>query len=559
MKNLEEKKELYAKFMRNCGKEDRLNKFSFELLTDKAFRSQMRNSEIWRKKFAELQWTDDCLLDNIDELGESRTICFERFGNRAFILFIPEFSKFRVSVNYEKRSKYIAYSREGHPNVREKASVLYLKSLKNTGLSIPERVSNRLAELFSAKWKAYVESNDYKLHIDHEFERIYSGEQCEGNFHSCMEDRGLWRMYADHTRKECHAAYLTNNDDKVVARAILWDNAQDCDGNTYRYLDRQYSTDCKPELQQILVDMCIAQGKIDLYKPVGCSCSNADNIVNLKGERFKEELSVYLDVDYGDPVCYLDTFKYYNMDDHAAYDYKDDYTHILENTDGELEDNHEGEVYSSVHDCWIDEYEAVYCEDADDYYYEDDEEICYPVDRSGAYLVENCVRTSDTEEWYYFTDNLYYTEDTYEYYAHCDELYYCESDGCWYENTRYLRYSKMHECYIYEDDAIWIEDLEDYDFERNKDEYCVRTDGNYYTKVVTKDDRKWLRAAHTPHVETIDYNGITLFTRTQAIKLKFADNLNADEMIKRYKAAQILLAKDYSEILQSKSIEELIK
>ena len=69
-------------------------------------------------------------------------------------------------------------------------------------------------------WQVYVQGSlpEYTLHVDDNFEKIYSREACEGDFHSCMTGRGLSSFYSDAVKAK--AAYLTNKNDKVIARAL---------------------------------------------------------------------------------------------------------------------------------------------------------------------------------------------------------------------------------------------------------------------------------------------------------------------------------------------------
>ena len=117
------------------------------------------------------------------------------------------------------------------------------------------------------------------LIVNTDFKRIYSSSDCVGCFHSCMVDQDHHYFYRDSV--EAKAAFLVNEDDMVIARAILWPKVFDQDGNVYRYLDRQYATDGNVVLMRALIDELIKAGEIDCYKVPGCGCSDANAIVDI--------------------------------------------------------------------------------------------------------------------------------------------------------------------------------------------------------------------------------------------------------------------------------------
>lgn len=469
----------FERFVRTNGKADRMNKFSFELLRDKDFRKSVRllfscqfgkpcASEYY--DFLNTRWADECLLENINKY----LYIYTGTPGCRLKLTLPGLSNFRLSTTNEvdgngKPKKYtiIAYTKDGHKECRKSASKLYIEAYKYQSKAwnrtIPDKVLNRAAELFALKWEAYAKLYDYTLNIDTDFESIYEVDK----FGSCMTGEGNYTMYNGlHTMGEARACYLTNVEGDIVARAILWTNAKDENGKSYRLLDRCYSLNSDVSLQQVLIDTCIAEGKIDLYKPAGCSCHDNRNIKNVDGSDFKGYLHTYLNIDEDDRVSYMDTFVFYNKNERAAYNYEcDTYTHKLDTTCGRLE---EPGVYSEYYDEYIDEDDATWCSDVDSYVRCDDEDFYY-------YNGETYQKSSS-----------YYCEDTGNYYPNTDGLYYCDENDSWYEydtDLAFLEYkdaiwlaedcvwSTMRGCNIAVEDAIYITDLHDYDLADNEGEY----------------------------------------------------------------------------------------
>lgn len=479
------KKEDYSLFSRPNGKIDRKNKFSFELLIDKEFRKRMRC--MWRdtfgrasllyKTFQRMSWTDDHLLENINK-------CLYIYkndpGEAGFCIYINGLSNFRMSSTDEvdgkgKPKKYtmIAYTKEGHRECRKSASKLFIEAYKeqtqHIGISIPDKVLNRCAELFAIQWEAYAKSASYELHIDTNFEGIYEAE----GFGSCMTGKGLWCMYRDYTKGECRAAYLTNIDGDIVARAILWTNAKDDNGNTYRLLDRCYSIDGDVSLQQVLIDACIAEGQIDLYKPAGCSCHDQSNIKTLDGGSFKNTLRVALTVESGDPVSYMDTFKWYDLDGYIAYNEEtDSFTHKLDITDGELQPDG---IWSDYYQEYIEEDVAIWSDDVESYIDCNDRDFF--CEDGEYYMKEGAICTADTGNYFHSTEDLYYCDSEDAWYEYDNNLVWLEyREEVW--RTDKCQYSYIRDCYIAEEDAIYVDNLNDWDFLENADEYKCTTDAN---------------------------------------------------------------------------------
>ncbi len=199
-------------------------------------------------------------------------------------------------------------------------------------------------------WQVYVQGSlpKYTLHVDDNFEKIYSREACEGDFHSCMTGRGLSSFYSDAVKAK--AAYLTNKNDKVIARAVIYTAAKDEDGKVWRLCERQYSSDSNEILKRALVDSLIQDNQIDGYKFVGADCGNSRGFVDNEGNSLNcKRFTISCDLDWGDYLSYQDSFKWYNMDDNVAYNYSDcDYQYRLDTTNGEIED--EESAYDEYHD-----------------------------------------------------------------------------------------------------------------------------------------------------------------------------------------------------------------
>lgn len=153
-----------------------------------------------------------------------------------------------------------------------KAGKFITAIIKETELGqiLSSQVANWLAEEFSADWQTYTfgQTPDVVLHVDDNFEKIYSSHWCRDfNGCSCMVGRDHHSFYEDAV--EAKAAYITDKEGYVLARAIIYTDANDQYGKKWRLLERQYSKESNEVLKRTLIDLLIKTGEIDAYKKSG--------------------------------------------------------------------------------------------------------------------------------------------------------------------------------------------------------------------------------------------------------------------------------------------------
>lgn len=280
---------------------------------------------------------------------------------------------------------------------------------------MPEQLKRWIGEEFARDWQVYAEqrvSNDYTLHVDDDFEAIYDSDRCLGDFGSCMTDKGHYTFYRDAIKAK--AAYITDEDDMIVARCIVYTDVWDENNNHYSLAERQYSSGQDDVLKQILVDKLIKAGEIDGYKRVGASCHDNRNFVRNNGESMRD-LTLHIDccLEHGDVLSYQDSFVYYDYNDNtscnnssAYYDYE------LDSTDEnfELDGN-----YSDWNECIIPEGDSVYDDYYEDWMYSNQsEDAIYHgrhINVNGSRIEGDwCWCWSDYEDAYLFKDECCYVE-----------------------------------------------------------------------------------------------------------------------------------------------------
>lgn len=334
-----------------------------------------------------------------------------------------------------------------------KAGKFFSAIIKETELGqiLSEQTITYLCEEFAQDWQTYTygKTPEVELHIDDDFAKIYSTRWCrdfQGN--SCMLDRDHHSFYSDAV--EAKAAYLTDVDGYVLARAILFTNVADRNGKKWRLLERQYSKESNEVLKRLLVDLLIKGGHIDGYKQIGAGCSESRAFVANDGTSLADmKFSIRCELDTYDTLSYQDSFKYYDYNNNTAYNYPEaPYDYNLDTTDmnleGDYDDDDEYDSYDDFHDYGCDETVEAYhhgqlyhvdVDNLDDfqeingtYYHMDD---CTQCDMCGTWVVKNDARyNSDAEAYFcneecekeYIAENYYYSEYDDDYFHNFDDI-----------------------------------------------------------------------------------------------------------------------------------------
>lgn len=276
---------------------------------------------------------------------------------------------------------------------------------------VPEQVLVWLCEEYASEWEAYsfgkIPKN--KLVVDKNFEKIYSWDAIDGDFHSCMCGRGFHTFYKDAV--DASAAYLLNEQGKIIARAVIYNKCIDQNGRIWRLCERQYSTECNDTLKKALVLALIKEDKIDGYKQIGADCHSSRSFVSNNGDSlsdFKFQISCNLGTE--DPLSYQDSFKWYDYDKRVAYNFEPTtrWDYMLDTTEGAIYPEDEDEY---------DDYHDRYCRSTELVHYHGREFYC---------------DSDDLDEFVYIDEMGYYHQDDVETCPHCHEAY-VEDEGYYSE------------------------------------------------------------------------------------------------------------------------------
>ena len=247
---------------------------------------------------------------------------------------------------------------------------------------------------------------------------------------------------------EAKAAYLTDTDGTIVARAIIFTKVYTTDGKTIRLCERQYAKSCSDVLKRTLVNKLIEAGAIDGYKAIGAGCHEERAFVRIDGTPFEGEDSIFsidCHIDRSeDWVSYQDSFKYYDEYRGKAHnDEEDSYDYTLTMTNGLLDPEYDEWDHEDVREVFYayrdGEGYNVSVDNRDDYvelngdwYYEGDVIECsecgdlFP--NPDIYGSHHGEWSELTEEWYDCESCKEQAEQDYKeanwYYSEYDEEYY---------------------------------------------------------------------------------------------------------------------------------------
>lgn len=397
---------------------------------------------------------DDMKLLQVTNMTQLRFECLKRLIRSSYDfpgkVYLKErrwgSSLYRTDYMYGKTEdgdvKSIRYVRLDNDKIfKMRAGKMYRHLILETefGQMLPEQVVVWLCEELVLEWSGYNTQSGYELHVDDDFAGIYDSCRMKGSFGSCMTDEERDSFYSDCVNAK--AAYLTNENNRIVARAVIYNEVHEKDSSKiWRLCERQYSTDCDDSLKQILVNRLVQEGYIDGYKRVGADCHSSHAFVDIEGRDLSDKLFwIECNLGYDDKLSYQDSFKWYDINKNIAYNYNPvNFTHMLDTTSRHIEND---QNYDEYHEEWT-------SNDTVSVYYNGDWISC----------------DEDRLDDFIFINDSYYHEDSVSPCDYCGS-YYVPADREWYSEVtdesycceRCMKEAEEKYCEDNPDEYVWID------------------------------------------------------------------------------------------------------
>ena len=261
------------------GKKTRRNKILLDFMKDRRLLHEaIQNNDYSLLGISNMADLKKVLLERIMDSGGNEKLQYEvNLINYTFRSSKYETDKYNgICVDGDTKAvRYINHDNGGKVfKMKAGKFIRHLIMETSFGKKLPESVIIYLQECFTQEWQVFSLSSlpkENRLFVDGNFSGIYNSGKCEGNFFSCMTDRGCHYFYQDSV--DASAAYLKNDEGKITARCIIFNKVhEEGSERIWRLAERQYSTNQDDILKRALVNALIIGGYIDGYKQVGFDC-----------------------------------------------------------------------------------------------------------------------------------------------------------------------------------------------------------------------------------------------------------------------------------------------
>ena len=274
---------------------------------------------------------------------------------------------------------------------------------------LPDRINAILSDAnlssFAAAFAAREKASEVRIEVVSLAEEINHGIT-EVNVGACMEGENVGPWYQS---QECSLVKVVNGNEETIARAILWPRVrvQDVDQKV-PMLERIYSRSNEPinraALEETLKNYARSIGAFWKVR----QSNDCDEVTN-DGEAVHRVLYAVASespfrspfLPYLDTFCYVTREKFFASSDEACRWLSDgDEVELLRSTsggsatmwvyDGHLSDTDRSDMVQDVDGEWINQEDAVFCEDDSEYYHNDDCRVVHCDSTNDYRLRENC-------------------------------------------------------------------------------------------------------------------------------------------------------------------------
>lgn len=234
---------------------------------------------------------------------------------KVFNFFIKEYDPCGENpYNYAHPGMIHVYNKTNRQEMYVKAGRFLKQVMEDNEVNLDEPTKLYVQEEFQRKIDACTKFDEtrYKVVVDKNFSKIYTAENLDGNFHSCMNNKNAYGYYTDCV--DASAAYVVDSETgKIKARCVIYNKVYTADGKVHRYADRTYYTD--EAFGHYLIGYLIKNDIIDLHKKVGAGCHDTHMILDNEDCPLADpRIAIDCIIPREHKFSYADTFIYYSAE-----------------------------------------------------------------------------------------------------------------------------------------------------------------------------------------------------------------------------------------------------
>lgn len=229
------------------------------------------------------------------------------------------------------------WKREGRQEIKPLALLVLLY-----GSSIKKFISNKDIEDATNVIKTFDAAPTIN---ESTFDHIYDINTSDWAQSSCMSGKGYIELYNDN--KDVFKAIVFKSGTEIIGRCLLVTI-----DDKFSFYDRIYYKGA--EHYQAIVNCIIKEDKhyYKTYNSIGCDS------FTFRGQSYNKCVSVDASLNVNDYLPYMDTLRYYDINDNTLQNFEPSEGYLLNDTCGGFEEINKG-VWDDVNQCYIDEQDAV--------------------------------------------------------------------------------------------------------------------------------------------------------------------------------------------------------
>jgi len=301
----------------------------------------LRNSYKGKSKIVFSESFASFLLDNQDKKIFRLLYKGRFFANVEKCNFITLRKNEKLSFHPRPQNQLFTENGDWKRDGRQEIKPLALLTLLY-GNSVKKFISNKDIEDATNVIKTF--GADVSIH-ESTFEEIYTFNTSDWAQSSCMSGKGYIDLYNDNP--DVFKAIVFKLGTQIIGRCLLVKI-----DDSFSFYDRIYYKNT--EHLQLIIDAIVKEDKFyhKTYNTIGC------NSFTFRGQSYNKSVSVDATLNVYNHLPYMDTLKYYDINDNTLQNFEPSEGYLLNDTCGGYEEINQG-TWDEIDNCYIDDEDAV--------------------------------------------------------------------------------------------------------------------------------------------------------------------------------------------------------